>query len=87
MDDVDYGIAAQCVEQIVKHAKLEATRKMLSVLTKQRDTFFPASKGKTVATHRLNKEIETVQARLDLLIEKEYDRWEDRCAEWRSDHV
>lgn len=75
----------QCVDQIIKHSKLEGALHMLSTLHKQRDRFFPEGGRSPAATAKLNEEIKRVEAHIEALEEKGYDRWKERCADWASD--
>ena len=74
-----------CAEQIVAQCKVDAARAMRRKLVKQRDTFYPESKGKPQPTARLNAEIAKVDAHIASMVEREFDRWDDRCQEWASD--
>jgi hypothetical protein len=77
--------SVQAAHQIIAQCKIDAARSMERRLIKQRDTFYPESKGKAEATALLNAEIEKVREHIRRMEAKEYDRWDERCEDWRSD--
>jgi hypothetical protein len=74
----------QCAEQIVNQSKLNAAYHMQGRLIRLRDRFFPESKY-SIATERINREIEKVRDYIVTLESKGYNAWQKRCDAWASD--
>jgi hypothetical protein len=79
-------INMQAAHQIIAQCKLDASYHMLAQLRKQRDNFYPEGGSSPAATQLLNAEIAKVREHIVKLEKKGYDRWAERCEDWRSDY-